>query len=170
MHPSRPLTHDLFKKFAENFDITVVEVVINKFIEGVFHSVLICKSGTNVVSIDARTSDAVAIALRFDCPIFALDDVIEKTAIELDDSKDDFLDEEEDQEEEENEVEENDIFDFNSPEKEIDVDYLNTPFELIDLKKMKIDDLNFFLHILIQEERYENASTVRDELKTRNKA
>lgn len=170
MHPSRPLTHDLFKKFAENFDITVVEVVINKFIEGVFHSVLICKSGTNVVSIDARTSDAVAIALRFDCPIFALDDVIEKTAIELDDSKDDFLDEEEDQEEEENEVEENDIFDFNSPEKEIDVDYLNTPFELIDLKKMKIDDLNFFLHILIQEERYENASSVRDELKTRNKA
>lgn len=167
MHPSRPLTHDLFKKFAENFDISVVEVIINKFVEGVFHSVLICKSGTNVVSIDARTSDAVAIALRFDCPIYALDEVIEKTAIELDDSKDDFL--EEHDEEEEDATEEDDIFDFTSSDKEVDVDYLNTSFELLNLKLMKMDDLTFFLQILIQEERYEDASKVRDEIESRKK-
>lgn len=67
MKPARPLTHDLFKTFAETFGVRVIEVFINKFIEGVFHAVLVCDDGHNIVEIDSRTSDAVALALRFNC-------------------------------------------------------------------------------------------------------
>lgn len=81
LDPPRPLTHDLFKSFADRFKISVVEVLIYKLEEGVFFSRLICNSGEDEYSIDSRTSDAVAIALRFECPIYITEDILEKAGI-----------------------------------------------------------------------------------------
>jgi uncharacterized protein len=81
LDPPRPLTHDLFKKFADEFNIAVTEVMIYKLEEGVFFSKLVCNNGVKEYSIDSRTSDAVALALRFDCPIFITEDILEKAGI-----------------------------------------------------------------------------------------
>jgi len=70
MKPSRPLTHDLFKSFAESYKVNIQEVIIDKFHEGIFFAKLICEHEGKVTEIDARTSDAVALAIRFHCPIF----------------------------------------------------------------------------------------------------
>ncbi len=83
LEPPRPLTHDLFKSFAVAFSINIVEVNIYRLHEGIFYSELICESGNNRVRIDSRTSDAVAIALRFKCPIFTSEEIIEKAGITL---------------------------------------------------------------------------------------
>src|SRR4030042_1183327 len=81
LEPPRPLTHDLFKKIADQFDITLAEVVIHKLEEGVFFSKLICNKGEKEYAIDSRTSDAVAIALRFGCPIYIHEDILEKAQL-----------------------------------------------------------------------------------------
>jgi uncharacterized protein len=81
LDPPRPLTHDLFKKFADEFNISVSEVMIYKLEEGVFFSKLVCNNGEKEFSIDSRTSDAVAIALRFNCPIFITEEILEKAGI-----------------------------------------------------------------------------------------
>ena len=83
LEPPRPLTHDLFKKFADEFGISVVEVMINKLEEGVFYSQLICNNGGKDISIDARTSDAIALALRFNAPIFTYKNILDKAGIYL---------------------------------------------------------------------------------------
>tara|TARA_R110001583_G_scaffold74156_6_gene205594 strand:- start:1175 stop:1771 length:597 start_codon:yes stop_codon:yes gene_type:complete len=83
LEPPRPLTHDLFKSFAVAFSINIVEVNIYRLHEGIFYSELICEGGNNRVRIDSRTSDAVAIALRFKCPIFTSEEIIEKAGITL---------------------------------------------------------------------------------------
>ncbi len=84
LQPSRPLTHDLFYNFAQSFDIEVLEVTIYKLEEGIFYSELVCTRGTDIVHIDSRTSDAIAIALRFGCPIYTYEEIIEKSGIILD--------------------------------------------------------------------------------------
>jgi len=84
MKPTRPLTHDLFKSFADHFEIKIVEVVINKFEEGIFFSKLVCEAGGSTTEIDSRTSDAVALAIRFDCPIYAYEHIIDEAAIDMD--------------------------------------------------------------------------------------
>ena len=81
LEPPRPLTHDLFKRFADQFNIAVIEVMIYKLEEGVFYSKLVCNNGEKEYSIDSRTSDAVAIALRFGCPIYISEDILEKAQI-----------------------------------------------------------------------------------------
>ena len=81
LEPPRPLTHDLFKSFADEFNITVTEVFIYKLEEGVFYSKLVCNNGEKEYTIDSRTSDAVALALRFNCPIYITEDILEKTGI-----------------------------------------------------------------------------------------
>jgi uncharacterized protein len=81
LDPPRPLTHDLFKSFADVFNVSVTEVFIYKLEEGVFYSKLICSNGEKEYSIDSRTSDAVALSLRFDCPIYITDEIIEKAGI-----------------------------------------------------------------------------------------
>jgi hypothetical protein len=81
LEPPRPLTHDLFKKFADQFKIAVIEVMIYKLEDGVFFSKLVCNNGEKEYSIDSRTSDAVAIALRFGCPIYIDEDILEKAQI-----------------------------------------------------------------------------------------
>ncbi|MCX6253339.1 MAG: bifunctional nuclease family protein [Bacteroidia bacterium] len=86
LDPPRPLTHDLFKKFADEFNISVIEVMIYKLEEGVFFSKLVCNNGEKEYSIDSRTSDAVAIALRFNCPIFITEDILQKAGITVDPS------------------------------------------------------------------------------------
>ena len=85
MTPSRPLTHDLFKSFAEEFAFTIQEVIIYNLIEGIFFSKLICQNKDgNTVEIDSRTSDAVAIAVRFKCPIFTYEFILSSAGIILD--------------------------------------------------------------------------------------
>lgn len=81
--PERPLTHDLFKSFGDNFNISISKVVIHKLIEGVFHSTFYCKNTLSKedVEIDARTSDAIAIAIRFSCPIFTYEDILARASI-----------------------------------------------------------------------------------------
>ncbi len=81
LEPPRPLTHDLFKSFADQFNITLKEVFIYKLEEGVFYSSLLCTNGINEFTIDSRTSDAVALALRFTCPIYITEEILDKAGI-----------------------------------------------------------------------------------------
>lgn len=81
LDPPRPLTHDLFKSFADEFKISVTEVFIYKLEEGVFFSKLVCSNGEREYSIDSRTSDAVALALRFACPIYITEEILQKAGI-----------------------------------------------------------------------------------------
>jgi bifunctional DNase/RNase len=85
MTPSRPLTHDLFKTFAETFDVQVNEVLIYNLVEGIFYAKLLCNDGTKDVEIDARTSDAIALAVRFACPIYTYEFILKSAGIVLDD-------------------------------------------------------------------------------------
>jgi bifunctional DNase/RNase len=88
MKPARPMTHDLFKNFADNFQINIKEVIINKFENGVFHALLVCESINGITEIDARSSDAVALAIRFQCPVFTYESILNEAGIVLDDEKD----------------------------------------------------------------------------------
>lgn len=85
MSPSRPLTHDLFKAFAQTFDINVTEVLIYNLVEGIFYAKLICTDGSREVEIDARTSDAIALAVRFNCEIYTYEFILKSAGIVLDD-------------------------------------------------------------------------------------
>ena len=81
LHPPRPLTHDLFVNFAKSFDITITEVNIYHLEEGIFYSELVCMNNGSYMKIDARTSDAVALAIRCNCPIYTTEQIIEKAGI-----------------------------------------------------------------------------------------
>lgn len=83
LDPPRPLTHDLFKRFADEFSISILEVYIYKLEEGVFFSKLICNNGEKEIAIDSRTSDAVALALRFGCPIYIAEGILDKAGISV---------------------------------------------------------------------------------------
>ena len=87
--PPRPLTHDLFKNFAQNFDIKIKRVIINKLIDGIFYSSLICEQNKVEEIVDARTSDAVALAIRFDSPIYTYSKILENAGIILKKQNDD---------------------------------------------------------------------------------
>ncbi len=144
--PDRPLTHDLFKTMGDKFNITVQKIVIHTLIEGIFHSSFHCKHKDTgeEVAIDARTSDAIAIAIRYSCPIFTYEDILSRAGIIInsarkeDETKDLNLNKEEDK----------------MPEPQ----GINT-FSLVKLKKI--------LSNAIEEEDYEKASEIRDELKKR---
>jgi bifunctional DNase/RNase len=83
LDPPRPLTHDLFRSFAAEFNVSIIEVIIYKLEEGVFYSRLLCTNGEKEISIDSRTSDAVALALRFACPIYITEEILEKAGITI---------------------------------------------------------------------------------------
>ena len=83
IRPPRPLTHDLFKTFSDRFLITIKEVIIHKLVDGVFFSSLVCEKDGLEEVIDARTSDAIAIAVRFDAPIFTYENILEKAGVFL---------------------------------------------------------------------------------------
>ncbi|NOR88525.1 MAG: hypothetical protein GQ527_13045 [Bacteroidales bacterium] len=138
MKPARPLTHDLFKTFAETYNIQVNEIIINKFQEGIFYSVLICYDGHTEIEIDSRTSDAVAIALRFNCPIYTYEHVMAVAGVIMD--SDDQHTESEPIEANENEF-----------------------------ANLNISELKEILSQAIENENYEKASIIRDEIKKREK-
>jgi bifunctional DNase/RNase len=81
MTPSRPLTHDLFKSLGQAFNITVQEVIIYNLVDGIFYSKLICSDGKKTVEIDARTSDAIAVSVRFECPIYTYEFILSSAGI-----------------------------------------------------------------------------------------
>lgn len=86
--PNRPLTHDLFKNTLESFDIDLQEVVINNLLDGVFYAKLVCLKDGEVFEIDSRTSDAIAMAVRFDCPIYTFEFIMDSAGVELEDGDD----------------------------------------------------------------------------------
>lgn len=91
MTPSRPLTHDLFKSFADLYDIAIEEVLIYNLIDGIFFAKIICVKGEDITEIDARTSDAVALAVRFECPIFTYDFIMSSAGIVIESNDFAFL-------------------------------------------------------------------------------
>lgn len=146
MTPSRPLTHDLFKSFAETFDVDVSEVIIYNLVEGIFYSKLICTRGKEEFEIDARTSDAIAVAVRFNCPIFTYEFILSTAGI--------ILEEGAESEEGEKSI---------SGEDLQDIDEGNfSSFNLEELKKM--------LEEAIADEAYEKASLIRDAIKEKKKS
>lgn len=135
--PLRPLTHDLFKKFAGNYGVDLMEVVITRFLEGVFYAMLICKQGDDISMIDARPSDAIALAVRFNCPISAYENVMNEAGIEMEELKD------------------------MDPQKE--PDYEDNPSDVSDtLDNLSVEQLQKLLQIAIEEENYEKAAELRD--------
>lgn len=90
MKPARPLTHDLFKNFAQTFHIELKEIIINKFSEGIFYALLVCEDAAgNTYEIDSRTSDAVALAIRFNCPIYTYENIVEQTGVSMEEAESD---------------------------------------------------------------------------------
>jgi bifunctional DNase/RNase len=152
MTPSRPLTHDLFKSFAEEFQFTVEEIIIYNLIEGIFFSKLICKNKDgNSVEIDSRTSDAVAIAVRFNCPIFTYEFILSSAGIILEDQETEEGDEKED------------ILETESS-NDLPIVIQDTPEE----SKMTIEELVEGLNNAIENEEYEKASKLRDIINNKN--
>jgi uncharacterized protein len=142
LHPPRPLTHDLFKNMAQAFQIELIEVIIYKLEEGIFFSELICEQNGTHIAIDSRTSDAVALALRFKCPIFTSEEILSKAGIVI-------------------EVSENFEEDAVSEDVELE-DGQKNKYELYSQK-----ELERLLGEAIHDEKYEVASEIRDEISRR---
>ncbi len=141
MKPTRPLTHDLFKSFATHFKINLLEVVINKFENGIFYSILVCEADGKKSEIDSRTSDAVALAIRFNCPMYTYEHIIDEAGISS--------------EEEAGEKEEKQSV----KRKSAGGDY--TGYDLGELEEL--------LENAISDENFEEASRIRDEINRRKK-
>ncbi len=147
MTPTRPLTHDLFKNFALAYKIDILEVIIYNLKEGVFFSKLICSDGTTEVEIDARTSDAIAMAVRFNCPIYTYEFILSQAGVAMDD--DSLPIEEPKEKTKEKEKKKTTLAEFGAQSEE----------ELKESLMKAIDD-----------EAYELASKIRDELNKRKKS
>ena len=153
IRPPRPLTHDLFKNFSDRFDIVVKQVIIHKLVDGVFYSSLICERDKIEEIIDARTSDAIALALRFDAPIFTYKNILDKAGIYLkvnpkkeddedDDLKDSIL-----------------VDDLLAGELE--------PLPRENYKSKTLEELHNLLEEAVANEDYEKAASIRDEISKR---
>jgi bifunctional DNase/RNase len=154
MTPNRPLTHDLFKSFADSFNIRVKEVIIYNLVEGIFYAKLICDNSGKEEEIDARTSDSIALAIRFDCPIYTYEFILEKAGIDPEDSE---------QATPELSITE-DLEEGEEEDKEIPVIKGKR-----DLKSISTKKLSELLEKAIKDEAYEEASQLRDELDKREK-
>lgn len=146
--PPRPLTHDLFKNFADRFDIVVKQVIIHKLVDGVFFSSIICERDKIEEIIDARTSDAIALAIRFQAPIFTYKNILDKAGIYLSMSKP------------ENETVENDDI-LATPEV---FETKNTTSKKEDFNNYTLQELYDKLENAVQNEDYEQAAKIRDEI------
>jgi uncharacterized protein len=153
LKPPRPLTHDLFLNFAHTFNIDLLEITVYKLEEGVFYSKLTCDNGQRIIEIDARTSDAIALALRFKCPIYTTEDILKKAGIILDFEKEAAVQSASEQQPD-------------SPPKNIKIQD-NSFTE--DLKNNNLQELKDLLNDAIMEENYEKASLIRDEINRRKK-
>jgi uncharacterized protein len=138
MQPSRPLTHDLMQNFMLAFNIELHEIIINDLQEGIFYSKLVCSTEHDTVEIDSRTSDAVALAVRFGCPIYTYDNILDSAGIlmEEDDKK-----------------------------KKVVVSHTDTNSD--DLKKLSLPELESLLTEVLEQEDYIKAASIRDEIKVR---
>lgn len=145
MKPSRPLTHDIFKSFADSFEIIVDEVIIYKLVEGIFFAKLFCTGGgKSGIEIDTRTSDAIALAVRFKCPIFTYESILSSAGIILEDDE------------------------FESSSAAVEKDEFSSTENVQDPhSSMSISELNEELEKALKNEDYEKATILRDEIKKR---
>ena len=150
IRPPRPLTHDLFKTFSDKFDIVVKQVIIHKLVDGVFYSSLVCEKDDHEEIIDARTSDAIALALRFQSPIFTYQNILDKAGI--------YLQINPEEEEEGEKIEEK-----QSEPLEIEIETDNTN----SLQSKTLSELKSLLQDAVNNEDYEMAAKVRDEISKR---
>jgi uncharacterized protein len=144
MQPSRPLTHDLMKNFMMAFNVDLHEIIINDLQEGIFYSKLLCSSENDTVEIDSRTSDALALAVRFGCPIYTYDNILEQAGILMEDD---------------------------GKKKKSST---SPPTDLgggsrDDLKALSMPELNTLLSEVLEQEDYIRAIAIRDEIKSREK-
>ena len=138
IRPPRPLTHDLFKNFSDCFEIKIKQVIIHKIVDGVFFSSLICVRDKIEEIIDSRTSDAIALAIRFDSPIFTYESVLEKAGIELK------------------------VEDLKKSPKAV-----NKTVKKVDYRKLSVNQLDKAIAIAVKNEDYELAAHLRDEINKR---
>lgn len=149
MNPSRPLTHDLMKNFLVAFSIDLHEIIISDLQEGIFFSKLICSSDNDTIEIDSRTSDAIALAVRFGCPIYTYENILDSAGIIMDDK--------------ENRKEKEDVAAFEVVG--------HTPSAPLgnDLKTMNLEELNRLLNEVLDNEDYIKAIAIRDEINSRKR-
>lgn len=145
MHPSRPLTHDLMKNFMMAFNVELHEVVICDLQEGVFYSQLICSNDSDTVEIDSRTSDALALAVRFGCPIYTYENILENAGMMMDDEGGQKK----------------------NPKSATPVTKESTGTE--DLASLSLEELNNLLSQVLESEDYIRAIKIRDEIKGRSR-
>lgn len=138
MNPSRPLTHDLMKNFMMAFNVELHEIVINDLQEGIFYSKLVCSSSHDTVEIDSRTSDALALAVRFGCPIFTYDTILDQAGVLMEDDN-----------------------------KKTSATVTAETGSKDDLRSMSLDELNTLLNDVLEHEDYIRAIAIRDEIKSR---
>lgn len=142
MSPSRPLTHDLMKNFMMAFNVELHEIVINDLQEGIFYSKLVCSSANDTVEIDSRTSDALALAVRFGCPIYTYDNILEQAGVLMED-------------------------DGKKTKSTSPVTTETGGSD--DLKSLSVEELNNLLTEVLEQEDYIKAIAIRDEIKARGK-
>ncbi len=142
LKPPRPLTHDLFFSFASKYDITIESVYIFRLEEGIFYSKLVCDNGIKKIELDARTSDAIALALRFQCPIYTTEEIIDRAGI---------------------------IFTNDPQQQQQSPSHKESEKKESELHIMEIPELENLLNEAIGNENYEQASEIRDEIKRRKK-
>ncbi len=142
MNPSRPLTHDLMKNFMLAFNIELHEVIITDLQEGIFYSKLVCSTTNDTIEIDSRTSDALALAVRFGCPIYTYDNILERAGILMEE-------------------------DNNKKKSSPSVTSETNPED--DLKKLSLPELQTLLNEILEQEDYIKAISIRDEIKNRKK-
>lgn len=157
--PNRPMTHDLFKSFALSFHFIVEEIVISDLKEGVFFAKIICSDGIKNIEIDARPSDAIAIGLRFDVPIYSYETIMSEAGIVLNDDMEDEMDEDEEDEDEDN------LQEAPVSSNKVDAGFSGKEDQI---KNMSLDQLQAMLDDAIDKEDYERAARVRDEMNKRN--
>ena len=150
MHPSRPLTHDLMKNFMSAFTIDLQEIIICDLQEGIFYSKLVCVSEHDTVEIDSRTSDALALAVRFGCPIFTYEHILDSAGILMEDSTSKKK--------------------KGSPTATVSTTTTDSSGTREDLKVLSMDDLTTLLNEVLEQEDYIRAIAIRDEINSRRKA
>ncbi|MAU30480.1 MAG: hypothetical protein CMC36_02495 [Flavobacteriaceae bacterium] len=144
--PPRPLTHDLFKNFCERFDIKIKQVIIHKLVDGVFYSSVICERDGIEEVIDSRSSDAIALAIRFEAPIYTYENILKKAGVLL---------------KIEREIDEKSLL------KELFSNEKPETTTIDDLKERSKKELEELLKIAVQNENYESAAKIRDEISNR---
>src|SRR5262245_51859384 len=148
MQPSRPLTHDLMKNFMNAFAIDLLEIIITDLQEGIFYSKLVCSTENDTIEIDSRTSDAIALAVRFGCPIYTFENILESAGILMEDTGGGEKKKKKKQEA----VVESEGAGGNE-----------------DLKTMTLEELNHLLNEVLDSEDYIRAIAIRDEINSQKK-